>query len=166
MTGIAGDSVAARLARLIQDTPYIRFLGVRVELAGDEMTAVLPYSEQLIGNPGLPALHGGVLGAFLELTALAQLLVSAQTERQPRTIGVTVEYLRSGRPVDTYARAEVKRIGSRIANVYAEAWQDSRAAPITCLHGRFLLAPPTETGPGAVGERQSSSSPVQPAPAT
>jgi len=162
---------AERLADLIQRTPYIQLLGVRMELAGDEMTAILPYSEALIGNPGLPALHGGVLGAFLEMTALAQLFVMTQTDRQPRTVGVTVEYLRSGRPMDTYARAQVKRIGSRIANVYAEAWQETRAEPITCLHGRFLMAPPAENGPSernheAASEMQSGSSPVQALAAT
>jgi uncharacterized protein (TIGR00369 family) len=157
MTESSTRPPAQKLADLIQRTPYIRRLGVRMELAGDEMTAVLPYAEALIGDPGLPALHGGVLGAFLELTALAQLFVMTEAEHQPRPIGVTVEYLRSGRPVDTYARAHIKRIGRRIANVYAEAWQETRAAPITCLHGRFLLT--TRTHPAAAG-----SSPVQTPP--
>jgi len=150
-----------KLADLIQRTPYIRLLGVRIELAGDEMTAILPYADQLIGNPGVPALHGGVLGAFLELTALAQLFVFTEADRQPRTIGVTVEYLRSGRPIETYARAQVKRIGSRIANVYAEAWQETRAAPITCLHGRFLVAPQVELDQAETVQAGTSSSPVQ-----
>jgi len=150
---------AQKLADLIQRTPYIRRLGVRMELAGDEMTAVLPYGGTLIGDPGLPALHGGVLGAFLEMTALAQLFIMTEADHQPRPIGVTVEYLRSGRPVDTYARAQIKRIGSRIANIYAEAWQETRAAPITCLHGRFLLTSRT-------GASQSNSSSIQPASTT
>ena len=141
----SAQPAAQKLADLIERTPYVRRLGVRMELAGDEITAVLPYSETLIGNPGLPALHGGVLGAFLELTALAQLFVLSDAERQPRPVGVTVEYLRSGRPIDTYARAQIKRIGSRVANVYAEAWQETRAAPITCLHGRFLVTAPSST---------------------
>jgi acyl-coenzyme A thioesterase PaaI-like protein len=127
-----------------------------MELAGDEMTAMLPYSDMLIGNPTLPALHGGVLGAFLELTALAQLFVLTEAERQPRPIGVTVEYLRSGRPMDTYARAQVKRIGSRIANVYAEAWQETRAHPITCLHGRFLVTAASATGSSPVHARSAT----------
>jgi acyl-coenzyme A thioesterase PaaI-like protein len=147
-----------KLADLSQRTPYIRLLGVRLELAGDEMTAILPFSDKLIGDPGLPALHGGVLGAFLELTALAQLFIMTQALRQPRPIGVTVEYLRSGRPMDTYARAQIKRIGSRIANVYAEAWQETRAAPITCLHGRFLLT--STSGPPPVGSLSVQTSPA------
>lgn len=130
---------AERLAALIERIPYARFLGVRMELAGDEMTAVLPYSEHLIGNPALPALHGGVLGAVMEMTAVAQLSITETLVRQPRPVGVTVEYLRSGRPRDTFARAVIKRAGRRIANVQVEAWQEERAKPIAALHGHFLL---------------------------
>ena len=130
-----------RLQAMLGRIPYARFLGVRAELAGDEMTATLPFSQHLIGNPILPAIHGGVLGAFMEMTALAQIvIVQPGGARQPKPIGVTVEYLRSGRPVDTYARANITRMGRRIANVRVEAWQDAKSAPIAALHGHFLLA--------------------------
>lgn len=138
-----------RLEAMLARIPYARFLGVRALVAGDEMTAVLPYAEHLIGNPALPALHGGVLGALMEMTALAQLGLARAEEgeaaaRLARPIDVTVEYLRSGRPVDTYARASIRRMGRRIANVQVEAWQEARSAPIASLHGHFLLAPSTE----------------------
>jgi len=129
----------AHLRRILEDIPYARFLGVRAEIAGDEMTAILPYAEKLIGNPLLPALHGGVTGAFMEMTAMAQLAVSERRERLPRPIGVTVEYLRSGKPIATYARATVKKVGRRIANVHVEAWQEARSAPIAYLQAHFLL---------------------------
>ena len=131
----AGDHLQKMLDRI----PYARFLGIRAELAGDEMTAIMPYSEHLIGNAMLPAIHGGVLGAFMEMTALAQLSIHQGPGRQPRAIDVTVQYLRSGKPVDTFARARMNRIGRRIANVYVEAWQEARASPIATLHGHFLL---------------------------
>ena len=130
---------------LLGAIPYARYLGMRAELHGDEMTAVLPYADGLIGNPAIPALHGGVIGAFMELTAMAQLALAqgmAQgMARQPKPIGVTVEYLRSGRPRDVYARAEIKRLGRRVASVRVEAWQESRGAPIAALHGHFLVPP-------------------------
>ena len=129
------ETVAARLARI----PYAQFLGVRIELAGDEMTAILPFGMHLVGNPTLPAIHGGVLGAFMEMTALAQLLVTEGQARQPRVIDVSIEYLRSGRPLTTYARAEIKKVGRRIANVHVEAWQEQRAQPIAALRAHFLL---------------------------
>jgi len=128
-----------RLSAVLGSIPYARFIGMHAELAGDEMTAVLPFSDHIVGNPMLPAIHGGVLGAFMEMTALAQLSVAEPLKRQPRTIDVSIEYLRSGRPLTTFARAHIKKVGRRIANVHVEAWQEQRAAPIAALRGHFLL---------------------------
>jgi acyl-coenzyme A thioesterase PaaI-like protein len=135
------SATQAELDRLVQRLPYAQFLGVRMELHGDEMTGVLPFAEHLIGNPMLPALHGGVIGAFMEMTAIGQILIAEKLMRQPKPVDVSIDYLRSGRPVDTYARALIKKVGRRIANVQVEAWQDARAAPIAALHGHFLLTP-------------------------
>ena len=132
------------LERLLADVPYMRFLGMTAELAGDEMTATLPFSQHLVGNPILPALHGGVIGAFLEMTALCQLILLEPLRRQPRTIDVTIEYLRPGRALTTYARADVRKIGRRIANVHVEAWQQERAQPVAALRGHFMLSPTEE----------------------
>ena len=123
------EDVSERLHAMLARIPYAQFLGVRAELAGDEMTLIMPFAERLVGNIKLPALHGGVVGAFMEMTALA------------RPIDVTVEYLRSGRPVTSYARAQIKRVGRRVANVHVEAWQEARARPIAALHGHFTLKP-------------------------
>ena len=121
--------------------PYARFLGMQAQLAGDEVTAILPFSPHLIGNPILPALHGGVIGAFMELTGVLQLSVAQGLARQPRPIDVSVEYLRSGKPMTTYARASIKRVGRRVANVQVEAWQEARANPIAFLRGHFHVTP-------------------------
>lgn len=135
-----GDTaMIQRLDAFLQQAPYVRFLGMRVELAGDELTAVLPFRRALVGNPILPALHGGAIGGFMELTALAQIALVQPGPRTPKTIDITVEYLRSGRPQDTYARAILRKVGRRVANVQVEAWQDSRAQPIAGLTGHFLL---------------------------
>ncbi len=135
------EGPATRLDAMLAAVPYLQFLGVRAELAGDEMTAILPFAPHLVGNVVLPALHGGVLGAFMEMTALIQLGVIEPQRRQPRTIDVTIEYLRPGRALTTFARAEVMKIGRRIANVHVEAWQEARAAPVAALRGHFMLSP-------------------------
>ena len=141
------DEAAIRsLDAFLQRVPYVRFLGMRVELAGDELTAVLPFAERLIGNPLLPALHGGAIGAFLETTALAQLALANPGARLPKTIDITIEYLRSAGPKDTYARAVLRKVGRRVANVQVEAWQDSRAKPVAGLTGHFLLRPAKALG--------------------
>jgi uncharacterized protein (TIGR00369 family) len=129
-----------RLEASLQAIPYVRFLGMRAELAGDEMTAILPFAAHLVGNPLIPALHGGVVGAFLEMTALAQLIVREPQRRRPKTIDVTIEYLRPARALTTYARADLRKVGRRIANVHVEAWQSERGSPVAALRGHFLLA--------------------------
>ena len=135
MTDQAFKTLEAFLARV----PYARFLGLRVELAGDEMTAILPFAPHLIGNPVLPALHGGVIGAFMEMTALAQLSMAHPAQRIPKTIDITIEYLRPARAVETYARATLRKVGRRVANVQVECWQDSRAKLVAGMTGHFLL---------------------------
>jgi uncharacterized protein (TIGR00369 family) len=134
-----------QLKSLFEMVPYAQFLGVSFELKGDELTAVLPFKQSLIGNPVLPALHGGVVGAMMELTAVAQIFLTQGTGKVPKTIDISIDYLRSGRPVETFARAHVTKLGRRIANVRVEAWQFDRADPIAALHGHFLLQAPDTT---------------------
>jgi uncharacterized protein (TIGR00369 family) len=133
------DEAFKRLEAFLERAPYARFLGLRLELAGDEMTAILPFAQHLIGNPVLPALHGGVIGAFMEMTALAQLSLAHPTQRIPKTIDITIEYLRPGRAQDTFARATLRKIGRRVANVQVECWQDSRSKLVAGMTGHFLL---------------------------
>ena len=147
----------AALARMAEAVPYARYLGVVFDRRGDELTAQLIYAEKLVGNPVLPALHGGAIGAFLEIAAIMELAWAQVWERiegggeaaarieagefpaLPRTIDITVDYLRAGLPRDAYARGRVNRMGRRYASVHVEAWQDNRARPFAQATGHFLM---------------------------
>jgi acyl-coenzyme A thioesterase PaaI-like protein len=147
------------LAALVAGVPYIGFLGVTFDRRGDELTAVLNYDDRLIGNPLLPALHGGAIASFLEVTAIMELsfnmlwdeveegridveaLTPETLPRLPKTIDFTVDYLRSGLPRDAYARARVNRLGRRYASVHVEAWQDNRDRLFAQATGHFLMPP-------------------------
>lgn len=124
---------------LLDHLPYARFLGLETRVSGDEITVVMPFSDHLIGNPMLPALHGGSTAALLEMTAVAQVSLLYPRLRLPRPINVTVAYLRSGRPVDVFARARIGKAGKRIAYVLAEAWQERHDQPIATLAAHFRL---------------------------
>ncbi|MEK9720706.1 MAG: hotdog domain-containing protein, partial [Quisquiliibacterium sp.] len=54
--------------------PYAQYLGIRVVPSEDRPLFRLPYQEKLIGNPRLPALHGGVIAGFSETAAILHLL--------------------------------------------------------------------------------------------
>ncbi len=147
----------AALKALVEGVPYAAFLGIRFERHGDELTALLPYDDKLIGNPMLPALHGGATAAFLEVASIIELswswlwqdiesgkidpatITRDSLPRLPKTIDFTVDYLRSGLPRDAYARARVNRSGRRYASVHVEAWQDNRARPFAQATGHFLM---------------------------
>ena len=120
--------------------PYARFLGLTTAADGDVLTVTMPFADRLVGNPILPALHGGSTAALLELTAVAQVALLYPRLRLPRPINVTVAYLRSGRPVDVHARARISKAGRRVAHVLAEAWQDDERQPIAALTAHFLVA--------------------------
>ena len=69
----------AALNALVHGVPYINWMGIEFDRRGDELTAILPYDDKLVGNPLLPALHGGAISGFLEVTAVIGLSWSAST---------------------------------------------------------------------------------------
>jgi uncharacterized protein (TIGR00369 family) len=125
---------------LVEVMPYARFLGLSAEEIDGEVVSKLAFDDMLIGNPVLPALHGGVVGALLEHAAIVHLMWELETAHVPKTITITVDYLRSGRPRDTFARGIITKEGRRVANVRVEAWQDDRQKPIAHALAHFLLA--------------------------
>jgi uncharacterized protein (TIGR00369 family) len=119
--------------------PYARFLGVKVERTDTGWICVLPFRKEIVGNSNLPAIHGGVVGAFLEMTAFMQLLVENDSERAPKPINFNIDYLRSAGPHETRGRAEIVKHGRRIANVRVLAWQTDPDKPVAAGIGNFLL---------------------------
>ena len=127
------------LQNFIHRMPMVETLGMRCEVMGDEMTAILPFRENLIGNITIRALHGGAIATFLEVTAMAQLFLATELVRPPRTINLTVDYLRQGKAEDLYARATITKLGRRMASVRAEAWQSERSKPVSAVLAHFLV---------------------------
>jgi uncharacterized protein (TIGR00369 family) len=118
------------------NSPFARFLGIRV---GDDGTLVMPFSPKIIGNPILPAIHGGMTGAFLETTAIVGVTRELAVAALPKPIGLTINYLRSGRALDSYANVSIVKQGRRVVAFEAKAWQDDPAKPIASAFGHFML---------------------------
>jgi uncharacterized protein (TIGR00369 family) len=127
--------------RLATHVPYVRFLGISIVPEGEgRFHTRLAFGDRVIGNPVLPAVHGGVIGAFLETTAVFQVMLESEGDRLPKPITLTVAYLRSAGPRDTFARATITKQGRRVASVRVEAWQEDAAKPVAAAQGQFLLA--------------------------
>ena len=118
------------------NSPFARCLGIRV---GEDGTLVMPFSPKIIGNPMLPAIHGGMTGAFLETTAIVGVARELGVLAPPKPIGLTINYLRSGRALDSYANTSIVKQGRRVVAFEAKAWQDDPAKPIASAFGHFML---------------------------
>ncbi len=118
--------------------PYAQLLQLRIEDGDHGPMIVMPFHDDVVGRPGY--LHGGAIAGLLEFaafTTLARALHEDTVVMKPIT--VTVDYMRGGEDRDTFASATVERLGARIANVEAFAWQKDRASPIASGRLNFLL---------------------------
>jgi uncharacterized protein (TIGR00369 family) len=120
--------------------PYARLLNLQIEQRDSGPLVIMPFGDDVVGRPGF--LHGGAIAGLLEFaafTALAHALGPDGPTMKPVT--VTVDYMRGGSAAlgDTFAEAIIERLGKRIANVEAIAWQADRAKPIAAARINFLL---------------------------
>ncbi|MFB9146713.1 PaaI family thioesterase [Halomonas alkalicola] len=138
-TRTEGD-VAAWLALI----PYARRIGVSAEPdpGGEGLRFRLEPAAGNVGNVLLPALHGGVVAAFMETAATLDLLLAAREPRLPRIVDLSIDYLRTARVVPTFARCSLLREGRRLANVRVSAWQEDEALPVATARLHFVLGEP------------------------
>ncbi len=122
--------------------PYAETLGLTAEPSDGAPVLVLPFSNRVIGRPGF--LHGGAIGGLLEMAAIAALQHAlageGAGESRFKPINLTIDYMRGGRDKPTRARGIVTRLGTRVANVEAQAWQDEPDRPIAAARINFLIA--------------------------
>ena len=120
--------------------PYAEILRVSVEAEdGAPPVLVMPFANDVLGRPGF--LHGGAISGLLEMAAIAALQHALETEGGGRIkpVNVTVDFMRGGRDKPTRAAGVVTRLGTRVANVEATAWQDERDKPIAAARMNYLI---------------------------
>lgn len=138
---MASDGRARNADRVIPLPPYAELLNLRIEHGDDGPLYIMPFDDDVVGRPGY--LHGGAIAGLLEVAAFGTLSHALGDDNVAmKPINVTVDYMRGGTPRDTFAVAVVQRLGGRIANVEAFAWQHDRARPIASARINFLLERP------------------------
>ncbi|MES3154086.1 uncharacterized protein (TIGR00369 family) [Sphingomonas sp. PP-CE-3G-477] len=120
--------------------PYAEILRVSVEAEdGAPPVLLMPFADDVLGRPGF--LHGGAISGLLEMAAIAALQHALEAEGGGRIkpVNVTVDFMRGGRDKPTRAAGVVTRLGNRVANVEATAWQDEREKPIAAARMNYLI---------------------------
>jgi len=128
-----------RFEEIIEKIPYAKLIGIECYPIGDEWIFKLPNNEDNEGNPFLPALHGGVIGGFMELAATLYIIAKLETKSIPKVIDFAIDYLRPGHMTDTFVECSVVRQGRKIVNVSINAWQTRRNEQIATARAHFLL---------------------------
>jgi uncharacterized protein (TIGR00369 family) len=120
-------------------SPYADALGVRRIREDDREVLTMPFGDHLIGRPGF--LHGGAITGLVENAAWFMLRDTLDREGSAafKPITITVDFLRGGKTVDTYAAAKIIRMGRRLAVVEAWGWQEDEASPIVRADLKFLI---------------------------
>jgi acyl-coenzyme A thioesterase PaaI-like protein len=124
---------------LVSAVPYARLLGIGCMKAGDEVIFTLPAKQDNIGNPTLPAIHGGVLGGFIEHAAILQVMMAMEEPRFPKVVDLSIDYLSAGHFRDSFAQCTILRMGRRLANVQVSVWQTSKSEPVATARAHLLL---------------------------
>lgn len=132
-------------APLLALIPYAGLIGVERARVGDDLLFKLPANKDNIGNPLLPAIHGGVIAGFMELSAALHLLIFTGAPGVPKIIDFSLDYLRAGQFRDTWARCQVCRQGRRVANVAVTAWQSTESEPIATARAHFKIDEPLKS---------------------
>jgi acyl-coenzyme A thioesterase PaaI-like protein len=136
---IRHEPSADTLQLWLKKVPYAAYLGIKAEVHGNEILFILPEDKKLIGNPTLPAIHGGVVGAFMEQAAAFHLIAKMDDPIVPKIINFSLDYLRPARLRETYAQCTLTRQGRFIANISIAAWQEQRDQPCAIARAHFLI---------------------------
>jgi len=126
-----------------QTGPYAAYLGIRAQQDAHGLLSVLPFSEELVGDARVPAIHGGVIAGLLEEAGLSALRRSLP-QGCPQAIDFSIDYLRAAHARLVSAHARVTRLGRRIAHVQIEAWQNSAHKPVAVARMHCLLTAPAD----------------------
>jgi uncharacterized protein (TIGR00369 family) len=117
--------------------PYAKLLGLSTSRSEGRTLWIMPFREEVVGRPGF--LHGGAIAGLLEFAALGALYEALDEAVVVKPINVTVQFMRGGVELETYASASVTRLGKRVANVEAHAWQEDRTKPIASAQMNVML---------------------------
>ena len=133
---------AERLAEIFEShIPFNKFLGLRcLTIANGNVRVELPYRPEHVGNPEIPALHGGAISATLDTTGGLAVWSQAGPNDRVSTIDLRVDFLRPGRAEPLIAVARVVRLGNRVGVAELRAFHpDAEDRPVAAGMGVYSV---------------------------
>lgn len=83
-----------------------------IEATRDSAETMIPFDESLLGNPEIPAIHGGVISALADLTGAVPMVAAVDTYTP--TVDLRVDYLTHAGKAPLRGESSVRRRGGSI----------------------------------------------------
>lgn len=102
------------LEQALRVAPFHRWLSVSLRTSGPEgITISMPWRDEMISSPALPAMHGGILAALIDLTGFYTVLASGHLCTS--TVDLHVDYHRPASRETLTATGKILRISKRLS---------------------------------------------------
>lgn len=96
--------------------PFNKLIGIQlVEIKEGFAKLRVPFKDELVGNPMVRALHGGLIATVMDTAGgAAGMTTLTSFEDRFSTIDIRVDYLRPGQEKDLIVEGKINRSGNRI----------------------------------------------------
>ncbi len=102
------------LADVMQIAPFHRWLGLKiVQQNNDQLELEMPWRDELVSNPVIGAVHGGILASLIDLTGLYAIIAAGGVARA--TVDLRVDYHRAATNGPLRAIGQVVKLGKTIS---------------------------------------------------
>ncbi|MFH2010237.1 MAG: hotdog fold thioesterase [bacterium] len=125
-----------------QKIPFNRFLGVTVRQFDSGLVQLeLPARDEFIGNPMLPALHGGVISSLLDTAGGGAVWSQVGNGEAVSTVDLRVDFLRPGRQLPLVGQGKVVRLGNKVGVTELRAFHPgAQDKPVAAGMGVYNIA--------------------------
>jgi uncharacterized protein (TIGR00369 family) len=136
---------------IVRAVPFNAALGLRVDdYDRDGLVGLLPYRDELVGNPQTGVLHGGMITSLVDATCGMAVFLRLQRLTRIATIDLRIDYLRPATPpLDVRCRASCYKVTRQVGFVRAQAYHDDPNDLIAAAAGTFMIF---DEGPSVMGE--------------
>jgi uncharacterized protein (TIGR00369 family) len=136
-----GSLFGPGLPEMVGHVPHAHHLGIRVVETGPGFAVcVLPYREELIGDPQRRVVFGGAITTLIDHASGLAVACALKELTTIATIDLRVDYLRAAEPgKDLYTRSECYRVTRNVAFVRAVAYEATPDDSFASCLGTFML---------------------------
>lgn len=130
---------------IVAATPYMQAIGVSYEGKSDDgVTLILPYREDLVGDPETRVIASGVVTALLDNSCGMAVWDRINEFKPIATLDLRIDYMRPAQPGQALkCTSKCYKLTRSVAFVRAFAYETSAEDPVAAAQAAFIISSPT-----------------------